>query len=297
MPMTRTQIKAAALQILGEDSGTPGLDSIYMMDTWVNTAADEIARATDCYYGAVTLEVVAGQPLYSAPQIYKLKAASWVDSSGNRVILQQSSPAGLDGRFSGWRNQPSGSPAYYAAEGANLIRLYPAPDTSSLLFAYTDLVINSDGSVSSASRPFLMSDVSRTLRVTGGTGFVPTSYTVMSVAGGTALLNTPPGTALSTGGQAILSYGGLTAEGYLTPADSWPLPAQNCPLPDRAHMAVVWRLAKFRAIQFPTPENIARVGLIDNEYKRALGLLEAEAHRMTADTSHADMHRNPFGYF
>jgi len=137
--------------------------------------------------------------------------------------------------------------------------------------------------------------VNLTLRITGGTGFGGGLYLVTGVAAGVATLSTAPGTIGSTGGQAALSCGALTVRGFLAPADSWPLPTQNCPLPDRAHMAVVWRVAKFCVIQFPTKDNLARVGLINAEYTRALGLLEAESHRLTEATGHADLRRSAFG--
>ena len=98
MPLTRTQIKAAALDLLGEDEGTPGPDRAYLLDTWVNTAADEIARATDCYYSSVTFDLVGGQSEYPAPQVYKVKGVSWTDSTGQQRVLSASSPAEMDSR-------------------------------------------------------------------------------------------------------------------------------------------------------------------------------------------------------
>ena len=294
MPLTRTQIKAAALDILGEDEGSPGAERAYLLDTWVNTAADEIARATDCFYSSVTFDLVAGQAEYPAPQVYKVKAVTWTDSAGAQRILSASSPAEMDSRGYGWRNEALGDPRYYMAEGAGLVRLYPAPSASSLVAIYMDLAALGNAQATSAARPFLPADAGTTLNVAGGTGFTPGPVRVLAVQSGIALLSADVGASGSVGGQAFLSQGGLTVEGFLVPGDSWPLGAQNCPLPDRAHMAVVWRVAKYRAIQFPTPANVQRIGLIDAEFKRALGQLEAEMHRMTDAAGHADWHGGGF---
>lgn len=294
MPLTRTQIKAAALDLLGEDEGTPGPDRAYLLDTWVNTAADEIARATDCYYSSVTFDLVGGQSEYPAPQVYKVKGVSWTDSTGQQRVLSASFPAEMDSRGYNWRNDPAGDPRYYVQEGAGMVRLYPTPSSSSLLAIYMDLVALGNSQVSSAARPFVITDAGTTLNVVGGTGFTPGGVRVLAVQGGNALLSSDAGLSGSTGGQAFLSQGGLTVEGYIVPGDSWPLATQNCPLPDRAHLAVVWRVAKYRAIQFPTAMNIQRIGLIDAEYKRALGLLEAEMHRLTDASGHADWHGGGF---
>ncbi len=296
MPMTRAQIKGSAVDLLGEDAGqgTAG-DRMMLMDTWLNTSADEIARATDCYYGSVSLDVTAGVPLYSAPQVYKVKAATYVLADRSVRELSMTTPAALDARSGAWRTAPNAPPSFCAVEGANLLRLYPAPDSSSLINAYTDLAVSSDGlfTLSSATRPFLPTDAGLTLRVppSAPAGFVPGSYTILSVNAGVATLNAPCGAGGGTGGAAALSAGGLTVEGFLVPADSWPLATSLCPLPDRAHMAVVWRVAKYRTIQFPTKDNVARIPLIDAEYRRQLTLLEAEAHRMSDATGFGDAPR------
>ena len=294
MPLTRTQIKAAALDLLGEDEGVQGPERAYLLDTWVNTAADEVARSTDCYYSSVTFDLVAGQAEYAAPQVYKVKAVSWTDSTGAQRLLSPSSPAEMDSRGYNWRNDPLSDPRYYMTEGASLVRLYPAPSASSLIAIYMDLAALGNSQVSSAIRPFLLTDAGTTLNIVGGTGFTPGSVRVVAVSGGIALLTSDAGASGSTGGQAYLSQGGLTVEGFLVPGDTWPLGSQNCPLPDRAHIAVVWRVAKYRAIQFPTPTNLQRIALLDAEYKRALGLLETEMHRLSDASSHADWHGGGF---
>jgi len=64
----------------------------------------------------------------------------------------------------------------------------------------TDLVIEADGSVTSASYTFLPTDVGGTLNITAGTGFLVNFYIITSVSLGAATLDTSPGTPGSTGG-------------------------------------------------------------------------------------------------
>jgi hypothetical protein len=96
-------------------------------------------------------------------------------------------------------------------------------------------------------------------------------------------------------GTATLSTGGLYIEGLLTPGDTWDNQTDTCPLPTRAHLAVVWRTAIMRCVQFPIEENLARIPFLKEEYRLAKGYLEAEVSRLTQSTQHADRSRFPFG--
>ena len=83
--------------------------------------------------------------------------------------------------------------------------------------AYTDLVIGANNTqLTSAANPFASAHVGNLVNVTGGTGFTPGRYQVVSVAGGVATLDRAVGTAASTGGTgnlggALATLGGLAS--------------------------------------------------------------------------------------
>lgn len=374
MSLTRAQIKQMASHQLREYLASDGAESMMMYDTLVSAAADEIARATDCYAASVGADVVANQAIYCAPNLYKIWGVFWTDSTLNKIQLIETTTRELDDRYSnlatsaGWRNAPAGDPIYYYTRGENIIGLYPTPSTSSLVYSYTDLVMNATNQYmvsSNAQRAFVAADVNYTLRITAGSQWTAGIYTIISVDGsGNATLDQPVGAILtvtgatnaapiviatsavhglttgdqvfnasvggntaangkftvtvlttttfslngSTGngaytsggtcsplGTATLSTGGLYIEGLLTPGNTWDSQTATCPLPPRAHLAVVWRTGIMRCVQFPIEENIARLPFLKEEYRKALGYLEAEAIRLTQATSHADQHRFPFG--
>ena len=83
--------------------------------------------------------------------------------------------------------------------------------TTNIVFNYTDLVIGSTTThVSSVARPFLSSDVGSFLNITGGTGFNTGAFTISSVSNGVAVLSSSAGVANSTGGNAQLTNGFTT---------------------------------------------------------------------------------------
>ena len=299
MPLTRAQIKADVLDLMGEDGGTGDLlDRPAMQDTWLNKAADEIARATYCFYTAQSQDTAAGQAGYSAPQIFDIQSAYVTGRGGEPRPLSFMTPQQMDYSFPHWRGMLPGQSARLVMGGANALSLWPAPAEGSFVAFCTDLALSANGGVTSAARPFAASDVGLSLRFSAGcnpTGsFFPGFFTILSVAGGAAFLSSLPGVLGSTGGVAVLTTGGLTIAGYGVPGDTWPLPGQNCPLPDRAHTAVMWRTAIFRTIQFPTPENAARLPLLREEYKRDLGSLEREMHSLTSAQNTADFQGRGF---
>ncbi len=115
--------------------------------------------------------------------------------------------------------------------GSFIVRDYTSPSTQ---FSYTDLVVGSGANtnqVSSATRPFLFSDVNRSLNITGGTNFTIAAYYITAVsASGVATVNTAVGTAAATGGVATLTNAydfSLTSQlafGYSAPATSGQIP-------------------------------------------------------------------------
>lgn len=84
---------------------------------------------------------------------------------------------------------------------------YPTPT----VIAFTDLVIDavSTTKLTSAANPFSATSVGNCLRITGGTGFTAGLYSVTSVAGAVATMNSAVGVLLSTGGTG--NMGGALA--------------------------------------------------------------------------------------
>ncbi len=63
---------------------------------------------------------------------------------------------------------------------------------------------------------------------------------------------------------------GLTIEGLAYPAGIWPDDGDECPLPQEAHMAVMYRAAVLRTAQFPDPDNKARSDQMGAVYESEL---------------------------
>lgn len=292
MTLTRSQIRIQAGNIVGEMLGTPGYASPFMYDTCINTAADEIARATDCYAVSASTELIANQSLYAASQLYKVKSVMSTDTSHNFYLLQQMTPEGMDIKYWNWRNANADTmPRYYMSRGDNLIEINPAPSQSSLQYRYTDLVVGVRSNlVTSASRPFTSSDTGMILRISGGTGFHTGDYRIVSVESSIASLDSSISTPASSGGVGNLSAGGLILQGYGVPGDAWPADDDVCPLPERAHIAVVFRVAILRALTFK-PD---MYGVLDKEYKRSLTMLERETVTANDGIRHADIQQFPF---
>lgn len=290
--MTRQQITVLCKDTLGEFLGAPGSDDPFAWDRLIDTAAADVCRATDCFSMVVGAEIVANQATYCLPQIYRLTGVFWTDAALKRQQLIETLPSDLDYRRIGWRNDPAGSPQYFLPLGLNEFWLSPTPDTSSLVFTYSDLVIQSNTlKVASAARPFVAGDAGYTLRITSGTGFSTGAYTVISAAAGIATLDRPIGTAASSAGAASLSIGGLYVEGFGVPTGLWTSQSDECPLPERGHMCVAYRACLLRIIQKPTPENLARRPMLEQEYTQAKGKLGREARGFSQATNHGDNQR------
>ncbi|MEO7899633.1 MAG: hypothetical protein ABIZ35_05900 [Capsulimonas sp.] len=208
--MTRQEMIIQGRDLLGEFFGTAGDADPFAWSRLVSTAADEIARATDCFYTTATADLVAGQAEYCAPQITKVKAVSVYDASGARRTIGSATIASMDGWSAHWRDEAAGTPATWVPMGLNQIVLYPAP-----------------------------------------------SYA---------------------------ATGGLVVEGYGVPGVGWAAMSAACPLPDRAHMAVVYKAALLRIIQNPSPENLTRRAMLADEFAGLKGKLEAETRRFAAAT-------------
>jgi hypothetical protein len=108
-----------------------------------------------------------------------------------------------------------GNPVYMSANGTGTQLCIAASGTGSTQ-NYTDLAISagSDLVISSAGHPFsALLDAGQTLVIASGTGFIPGSYTIVSVDGsGNATLSSSPGSTSSTGGVGSLT---ILAFGYL----------------------------------------------------------------------------------
>ena len=291
--MTRQDILVQARDMLGEVQGDPQAGSPFAWNKLISQAADEVARRTDCNYATVTTPIVAGTAQYCLPQVYKVKAVSLWIADGSRHTLASSTVAAMDDWSATWRDETSQTqPTTWIPTGLNAFALYPVPNYSSTLFSYTDLAIQNGNNtqVTSSARPFSTADVNLTVQVTSSTsGWVPGFYKIISVNGSIATLATSPGTAGSTSGAGSLTSGGLAIEGYATfgtgtDAQAWDSPTADCPLPHRAHYAVVLKAVLLRIMQNPTDLNLRRQQLIQQEYQSELGSLEAEVRRFADAT-------------
>lgn len=271
--MTRQEIKSAIRLEMGEVLGDEMSGDPFSLDRQINTAADELARATDCHWVTAQTEVTAQVAEYCAPQIYKLKGVFWGDSTGDMNRLVEIFPWDMDRLSSAWRNDSAGDPQWYVVEGVNRARLYNRPSTSSTIATVTDLVIGSTNTqVTSAARPFSSSDVGRWLIITAGTNFTTGPARIVSVSGVTAQIDRAAGTASSTGGTARVSYGGLWIEGNGVPGDTWSAESAECPLPETAHPGVIWRVCMLRSTRYDPQRRV----FYQEEYKQVRGMLESE---------------------
>jgi hypothetical protein len=298
MGMTRADIILMCRDTLGEDMSSPEGGNPGAWNRLVTTAADEVARASWCLYTLAAAPITANQAEYCAPSIFELQAASIYYPDGKRHTLSMETFAAMDDQGSGWRDNPPGEPAVLIASGLNQFVLYPTPSYDSNVHFYADLAIGVDTSkVSSVLRPFLLADVGLQLWISGGTGFTTGVYWVTAVDAGVATLSNVPegppvsvGATLSTGGLASLTSGGMILEGWGTtvttpgyPGD-WSAQTALCPLPERAHMAVVYKACLLRILRNPTNDNMLRQPGIMAEYRSELGRLQVEVKRWTHAT-------------
>jgi hypothetical protein len=286
--MTPSDMIIFGKDLLGEVQGTPGDASPLTWRRWLIVAAKELCQATDCLYRDYAVDLVSGQALYCASPLYKLVGATCAMQDGSirrlsfrtaRSLVDNGNSIGVN--FAVAPSAASG-PLFLATEGDNRMVLSPVPTYSTVAFAYTDLVISGLLTVSSVLRPFIAADVGLTLRVSGGAGFTTGNYLIASVAGGIASLAASPGVVASVGGAATLAGGGLTVEGYGVLDDSWAdAQAVDCPLPARAHEALVYKAALLRCLQFPSPYP-GTMQMLQQQFTYHKGMLEGQVAVMTS---------------
>jgi hypothetical protein len=135
--MTRQQITSEVRDLLVEFKGEPGFDTPFGLDLLVTQAANDVARATDCYEVAITGNLTSGAMDYAGPYtaVYKPKRVYCGDGAGNTVYLDCIT---IDD-FNRWRwkfvNPSTGAanvgiPAYYMIYSVEDIRLLPTPNYS-----------------------------------------------------------------------------------------------------------------------------------------------------------------------
>jgi len=292
--MLRRDMFALGRSFMGERFGSQAEADYQAWNLLLTQGADEVARNAHCYYKPVTTPVVAGVSTYCSPEIIQLEGGFVFTADGVMHALDVSTPQAMDDWFASWRTaQPQDQPDTLITMGLNNAVLYPAPNYSSVVAQTTTLQLTADGGglvVSDPSRPFVAGaapdgDVGLYLNITDGLGFIVGWYRITDVDElGNATLASGAGTAGSSQGSASLTSGGLWLEGPSVPGSSWDGEDNPCPLPERAHMAVVWQACAWRVIAYPTPENRARQPLIQQNLKNALGLLEHEVKRFTTAT-------------
>lgn len=288
--MTRQDILTMCRDNMGEVFGTPGQRFPEGWQKIISTAADDVAQETRCYYAAFSNPIKAYQGAYCCPELLEAEAIHVFTSDGVRHTLDPATIAAMDDWSSDWRNAVAATqPNTAVVAGLNNIVLYPVPNYASAVASYTDLVlVNGQGGfqLSSVARPFVNAaapagDVGLWINITSGTGYSLGWYQISSVSGGIATVLQSAGTAGSTAGVASLTSGGLWMEGPAVPGATWENLTDNCPLPDRAHMAVVYKACILRCLRLPSKENAIRRDWLSVEMTKSLGSLEKETHRFT----------------
>jgi hypothetical protein len=299
MQLTRALIRSEVLTRIGGSIGTTiGGDPI-TIDTDITDVVETICQRTDCFFyggtsgpAAFGVEIVPNQIDYCASPLYKITSLVIRDEHGMGrpcTILTERQMDQTVGPF--WRMVSAGQStvvrggSWYAyLKGKNSFGIWPVPDYSSVIYSYVDLLINNDGTVSSTSRPFTSSDTGDTLNITGGVGFTPSLFTILSVdLAGKATLSGTVGTPNSTAGVGVLGTGGIRVSGYGVPP-LWPNDNDLCPLQNTDHMAVVWGVIVARA-EYALASRDAETrqiaaGLIaryEIRFEKAVGRIEAQA--------------------
>ena len=296
---TRGNFKSELAVRLGEALGTDGGGNPLTVDRDIDRALANVCEATDCFYwggttgpGAYGTEITNGKIDYCAPPLYKITAIVVRDNVGTSWPVTIVTERELDRRLgSWWRTTSSGeatnfssTPRYAYLKGQNSFGLYPVPNYSTLIHNYTDIVIASDGTISSVDRPFVSSDTGKVITMSAGTGFNTGRFFLLSVdTAGNATVAGSIGTAGSTGGVGAFGSGGVSVSGYGTPPP-WPSDDDVCPLQPKNHMAVLYALCELRALTSMASRDketrqIASElrALYKGYYEEALGYIEAES--------------------
>lgn len=128
--MTRQDMRVRIAQLLGLKIGDGLYGDPFSMDNALNRVCDEFAGpGMDCYWVSETSDIVANQAEYSAPNMYKLLGAYWLDSTGAWRPLLPTTPQALDSISWYWRNDPASSyPVYIAFEGPSRYVIFPTPN-------------------------------------------------------------------------------------------------------------------------------------------------------------------------
>src|SRR5665213_2431146 len=91
--MTRGAIKSRVAQLLGLTLGDSVLGDPFALDNAIDRVTDEFAGpGMDCYWNSETSDITAGQAEYVSPQMYRIKGAYWLDSSGDWQALVPTTP-------------------------------------------------------------------------------------------------------------------------------------------------------------------------------------------------------------
>lgn len=293
--MLRSEINSNIAENCSEQFGTTGeASAVFAYQKLVSDACDTHSRKTRCYWQVSNLPIIANQARYGAPDILEMQCITVFTADGNiHLVDPANEPAMDDWGGSTWRSQTAGTqPLTIITQGLNSFLLSPAPSFSSSVYSYVDMVLgsttdangNAVSTASSVARPFTAADVNLFVNVTGGTGFTAGWYRIVSVAGGVATLLTTAGTAGSVAGAGVLTSGGLWVEGPGVPGQTWENPGDTCPLPDRAHMGVVWLASMQRIISsrtLSTGEKQWRYAMCKENYEEHCGMLEREARTIT----------------
>ena len=135
MAKTLRQLIAEARQLLFEiptgDSLSAGGDAPLLWPALIVRAVDTIAQETYCMGGERQANLVAGQPLYCVPDLFRALSFGVLDAGGMYHALEDVSTMVMDKQFPSWRSWPAGDPRFVVDFSPNIpFKLAPAPSYS-----------------------------------------------------------------------------------------------------------------------------------------------------------------------
>lgn len=128
---TLATFRSDVAAIIGLDNTTSGDQGL--IDGWVNEGYEDVLLRTHCMVQSATSTVTVGQSDYTLDTAILTIIDLYLTSSGTSYRLERIPPAEiLDLRI----DQASGRPFQYCVNGANLLMLYPTPNTADTLTTY-----------------------------------------------------------------------------------------------------------------------------------------------------------------
>lgn len=94
----------------------------------LDSAANKVCRATDCFWREFNADLVEGQSEYCDPLLYKIPAIYLITDTGDRRELGRFSVSEMNNLHDGWREwNTDTNPSYAISQGMNRFLLSPTP--------------------------------------------------------------------------------------------------------------------------------------------------------------------------